>query len=273
MAPDFIELGGGQVQFPLAFFTTGDVAKFYVGYGLVKEGDAAITINNVISANTTMGSLQIPTGFTLDKPYMEIPLGSTVSGAGNVSTDKAITGAGILATTGTVLSRGVAPTQPVYDTVVINGYGQVDTLKGKTADNGVQLEGRANGVAIEAGKVGEVKTGVILDTLLSSGVAKTVGTIALTKGIWIAYGCAYVDAGTAVSLYRSSINNVTDTLNSFYLTVLYGLSGTDYCLPAPTRVFNVSTGTNIFLVVAISGTGAINCRASTFSNFYAVRIA
>lgn len=120
MAPDFLELGGGVVQFPAAFFNTGDVAKFYVSYGLVQTGNAPITINNVISANTTMGSLQVPTGYTLDKPYMEIPAGATVTGAGNVSTDKAITGAGVLATTGTVLSRGVAPTQPTYDKVTTN---------------------------------------------------------------------------------------------------------------------------------------------------------
>jgi hypothetical protein len=140
----FLELGGGVVQFAANFFTAGDVVKFYVGYGLVKEGDAAITINNVISANTTMGSLQIPTGFTLDKPYMEIPLGSTVSGAGNVSTDKAITGAGVLATTGTVLSRGVAPTQPKYD-----------RIEEATSGKGVAIRGRSDGGMPGPGDVGE----------------------------------------------------------------------------------------------------------------------
>ena len=45
VAPDFIELGGGAVQFPLNFFATGDTAKFYVGYGLVNLSNAPWTVN------------------------------------------------------------------------------------------------------------------------------------------------------------------------------------------------------------------------------------
>jgi len=117
IAPDFLELGGGQVQFPLAFFNTGDTAKFYVGYGLINKTDAPMTINNMLSSNDTLGSVAVPSGFTLDKPYMNIPAGAVVSGAGAISTDGYITGAGVLATTGPVLSRGKAPTQPKFDRI------------------------------------------------------------------------------------------------------------------------------------------------------------
>lgn len=196
MAPDFLELGGGVVQFPAAFFNTGDVAKFYVGYGLVKESDAAITINNVISANTTMGSLQIPSGFTLDKPYMEIPAGATVSGAGNVSTDKAITGAGILATTGTVLSRGVAPTQPKFD--------RIDEA---TSGKGVSIKGRSDGGGSGPGDMGEYKESLASSAVpLSSLTYSDVNTpgLLLSPGEWDIQGiCVFVCADN--SNYRSLI--------------------------------------------------------------------
>jgi hypothetical protein len=117
ITPDFIELGGGQVQFPLAFFTTGDTAKFYVGYGLVNTSNAPMTINNMLSSNSTLGSAVIPTGYTLDKPWMEIPAGAVITGAGNIETTGYITGAGILATTGSVVSTAKAPTQPKFDRI------------------------------------------------------------------------------------------------------------------------------------------------------------
>lgn len=134
MAPDFIELGSGQVQFPLTFFNAGDVAKFYVGYGLINKTDAPVTINNMLSSNSTLGSVAIPAGFTLDKPWMEIPAGATVSGSGNVETTGVITGAGILATTGSVLSTGYEPTQPKYDRIE-----EATAGKGVNLPNGISL--------------------------------------------------------------------------------------------------------------------------------------
>ena len=120
VAPTFLEIGGGVVQFPINFFTAGDTVYFYVAYGLVNTTTAPITINNMLSSNSTLGSFAVPSGYTLDKPWMEIPAGATISGPGNVETTGVITGAGTLATSGTVLSTGKAPTQPVYDTVTTN---------------------------------------------------------------------------------------------------------------------------------------------------------
>lgn len=73
IAPDFIELGGGVVQFPTEFFTTGDVAKFYVGYGLVNVSNAPISLfqsyatsvsvavntNDRVLANTSAAALTL----------------------------------------------------------------------------------------------------------------------------------------------------------------------------------------------------------------------
>ena len=136
MAPDFLELGGGVVQFPQNFFNAGDTAKFYVGYGMVNQSNAPITINNIMSANDTLGSVVVPTGFTLDKPYMNVPAGAIISGAGAVSSDGAITGPGVIATTGLLISRGVQPTQPSFD------YIREKTLgKGTTFPNNVSIGG------------------------------------------------------------------------------------------------------------------------------------
>lgn len=117
VAPSFSELGGGVVQFPVNFFSAGDTANFYVTYGLTNLSNVPVTINNMVSSNSTLGSVTIPSGYTLDKPWMDIPAGATVTGAGNIETTGVITGAGILATTGTVLSTGKAATQPSYDVV------------------------------------------------------------------------------------------------------------------------------------------------------------
>ena len=117
MAPTFSEIGGGAAQFPINFFTAGDTVYFYVAYGLVNTTNAALTLNNMLSSNSTLGSVAIPSGFTLDKPYMDLPSGAIITGAGNIETTGAITGSGTLALTGTVLSTGKAPTQPKYDRV------------------------------------------------------------------------------------------------------------------------------------------------------------
>lgn len=134
MAPTFVEVGGGSVQFPINFFVTNDTVYFYVTYGLVNTTNAPMTINNMLSSNDTLGSVAIPSGFTLDKPWMNIPSGATVSGAGNIETTGVITGAGILATTGTVLSTGKAPTQPKFDRIEEATVG-----KGVEFPNGVRF--------------------------------------------------------------------------------------------------------------------------------------
>lgn len=211
IAPDFLELGGGQVQFPLAFFTTGDTAKFYVGYGLINKTDAPMTINNMLSSNSTLGSAQIPLGYTLDKPWMEIPAGAVITGAGNIETTGYITGAGILATTGSVVSTAKAPTQPTYDTVVINGYGQVDTLKEKTAGSGVSIQGRTNGVAASTGCIGETIISAAFNTSINQGVPTYLTTIMLNKGIYNITGSFQTAINTASGVAYIRLQVVANT--------------------------------------------------------------
>jgi hypothetical protein len=269
MAPDFLELGGGVVQFPAAFFNTGDVAKFYVSYGLVKEGDAAITINNVISANTTMGSLQIPTGFTLDKPYMEIPLGSTVSGAGNVSTDKAITGAGILATTGTVLSRGVAPTQPKFD-----------RIEEATAGKGVAIRG-AQTRSPSAGEIGEriafTSTTIVVasaDAWYGSGAAKLIS--GLPPGTYLLfYTGSFVSKtgleGVIAVIATNGSNDSTGIVDSQGYIAASSFSAGYNFSEQRCCTLSITTATDFYAKSVTAGT-AIGSNNVTVSGF-AIRIA
>jgi hypothetical protein len=202
MAPDFIEMGGGVVQFPLNFFTTGDTVKFYVGFGLVNLSNAPITINNMLSSNDTLGSVVIPTGYTLDKPYMNIPSGATVTGAGNVETTGVISGAGILATTGTILSTGKAPTQPKFD-----------SIQEYTSTKGVAVQGRTDGASVPAGYVGEcfgsaLCAGVGYSTVYANqytnitiGVGGYVAFVTLNKGTYILTANASGVNGSAARMY------------------------------------------------------------------------
>jgi hypothetical protein len=212
MAPDFIELGGGQVQFPLSFFTAGDVAKFYVGYGMINQTNAPTTINNMLSSNSTLGSVQVPSGFTLDKPYMEIPAGATVSGAGNVETTGVITGDGILATTGSVLSTGYEPTQP-----------KADRVEEATAGKGVGIQGRTDGGGARPGDIGETALAKISAggiTILAANTDTDVPGLALplTKGVWlVGYNvctATYNNTGSAINLHGRL--KITDSSNNLF---------------------------------------------------------
>lgn len=189
MAPDFLEIGGQVVQFPVSFFTLGDVVKFYVTYGVNNSANTPLTINNIVSSNSTLGSIQIPTGFTLDKPWMEIPLGATVSGAGNIETTGLITGAGTLSCTGTILSTGYAPTQP-----------KVDYVQEYTSTKGVSVQGRTDGGSVPAGYIGEVIDSSATGLNITSGFTHYT-TVSLTAGRWVLSGMAYIQTSGAASTY------------------------------------------------------------------------
>ena len=174
VAPTFTEIGGGVVQFPVNFFSAGDTANFYVTYGLTNLSNVPVTINNMVSSNSTLGSVTIPAGFTLDKPYMDIPAGATVSGAGNIETTGYVSGDGVLATSGEVLSTGLAPTQPKFD-----------KIEEATAGKGVAIQGRTDGAVVASGYVGEVLTASGSNVTTSTSTDTAVATRTLTTGTWL----------------------------------------------------------------------------------------
>ena len=176
VAPSFSELGGGVVQFPVNFFSTGDTANFYVSYGLTNLSNVPVTINNMVSSNSTLGSITIPSGFTLDKPWMDIPAGATVSGSGNIETTGTITGAGILASSGTVLSTGKMATQPKFDRV-----------EEATSGKGVAVQGRTDGGSQPAGLIGERISSLTTfpnRMALTNSQGLDIASILVTPGVW-----------------------------------------------------------------------------------------
>lgn len=254
----FLELGGGVVQFAPNFFTAGDVVKFYVGYGLVQTGNAPTTINNMLSSNSTMGSIQVPSGYTLDKPWMDIPSGATVSGSGNVETTGVITGDGILATTGNVLSTGYEPTQP-----------KADRIEEATSGKGVSIQGRTSGGA-SAGCIGEST----MATCTAPTGATTVNTdtdvagmsITLSPGIWLLYYTVsvelYNNTGSTnnlrgrVRVTDGSNNAVTGTEAAFQFDNAPNLA--DITVPASRIVTVIPTVTTTYKLrianaIAIAG--------------------
>lgn len=191
MAPVFTEMGGNVVQFPANYFVTGDAVIFNTAYGIVNSADTPIDINSFISNNSTSGNVTIPLGYTLEKPFMDVPSGATISGAGNIETSSTITGAGVLASSGVVISKGFAPTQPKFD-----------SIQEATATKGVTLQGRTDGSRPSAGSIGEyVYAAVTTGTGTSSINTDTdvVGlSILLTPGVWMLY------YNVAVELYNNS---------------------------------------------------------------------
>jgi len=293
VAPEFIELGGGQVQFPAGFFTSGDTVYFYVTYGLVNLSNAPVTINNMLSSNSTMGDVTVPSGFTLDKPYMDIPAGATVHGAGDISTDGMISGDGVLATTGAVISRGISPTQPKFDSIEEASVGKgIDiknpisgplTVTGALTPSG-GIVGKTDGVAVAAGYVGEIKEATVLRSAssgISSATATNVTSVELTTGKWLVGGQFAFQGGTAtdVTKMKGFFNTTTAAFpgsDTYYSTTYAGSIGTQNLTVddmgfsiSPIFVNVTAASTVLYLVVGATYTGTL----AAYGRITAIRIA
>jgi hypothetical protein len=255
MAPDFLEMGGQVVQFPVSFFTLGDIVKFYVTYGINNSVNTPLTINNIVSSNSTLGSIQIPSGYTLDKPWMEIPLGATVSGAGNIETTGLITGAGTLTTTGTILSTGYAPTQP-----------KVNSVQEYTATKGVSVQGRIDGGVIPSGYIGETLE-VVGSALNLTTSWQSMATLTIPAGRWRLSGFIHAQAGGGAP--HSLQGSLSTSLGSGTPGVSYGYSAFSSVVVAslsfPGFTVNLTTSTTYILggaVQAVNITGTPYCVGS-----------
>jgi hypothetical protein len=230
-----------------------------------------MTINNMLSSNSTLGSVTVPSGFTLDKPWMEIPAGATVSGAGNVETTGVITGAGILATTGTVVSTAKAPTQPKFD-----------RIEEATATKGVALKGRSDGGTPATGDIGEYRSSVLTSStpvsLAIQGTDYAVTTIVNPgNGLWMVCGTVHY-TGTATAITYATANISTNgTINQHPEISQFSIQGSfnvaavaDVAITLPTWVLNISGPTTISLVTRA---GFSSGTVQAYGSLYAIRIA
>jgi len=253
MAPVFTEMGGRVVQFPTNFFATGDSVIFNTAYGIVNSADMPIDINSFISNNSVVGNVAIPSGFTLEKPFMDIPSGVTISGAGNIETSSTITGSGVLASSGQVISKGFAPTQPKFD-----------SIQEATATKGVTLQGRTDGNRPPAGSIGEYIYATNATGTASSGTntdTDVVGlSILLTPGVWMLY------YNVAVELYNSSGGatsirgrvRITDSSNNSVINTEAGVSFDN----AP-NLADIVTSVSRITTVAISSATTYKIRVAS----------
>lgn len=223
--PTFVEMGGGVVQFPVNFFVAGDVVKFFVGYGLVNVSNAPTTINNMLSSNSTLGDVTIPDGFTLDKPYMVIPTGATVSGPGNIETTGVISGDGVLATTGDVISTGYEPSQL-----------KVDSIEELTSGGGIEVKSKIVNFFGKPGMPGEtiIKNsgfGTSLVTICTQANENTWQdlnngfTQDLTAGKWICEWRIKLDYGTTSGYIKTGRISLRDASNNILVDIIYDWVG------------------------------------------------
>jgi hypothetical protein len=142
---------------------------------------------------------------------------------------------------------------------------KIDAISEYTAGNGTQLQGRTNGVAIEAGKVGEVGgpyTAVIASvnaTYVASG-----NLVNLSPGrwaLWVTASTAYSATNTAI-VFGAAVNNNaannagmdTGTGTGSFNTQYSGNSGTGAGGTAGPYFVDVAISTPIYVKVYNSGT-------------------
>ena len=130
------------------------------------------------------------------------------------------------------------------------------TLNGK-GTGGVTIQGTTAGGNAAAGYVGEYLTGTASGVSLTSGVAASVVTLALTAGDWDVYGNMFFVAGatTSMTLLATGLSTTTAVLQgntsliSFQsVTNTAFATGNGQYFPTGYLRFNVSSTTNVYLV-------------------------
>jgi len=141
------------------------------------------------------------------------------------------------------------------------------------ADIRGSIKGRVDGVAVEAGSVGEKITGTILNPTLTAAATANAGSIVLTAGVWMIYGKVVISAaGTSKSYHVSSISATTATEDDeTYSNIQSDLNTVTSIVCNPKHVN--TTGATYYLTVRTSFTGTAPTVTSAKTTFYAIRIA
>jgi hypothetical protein len=154
---------------------------------------------------------------------------------------------------------------------------KVNSLIEYTSGNGVQLQGRTNGVAIEAGKVGQVLGPTTSSSFTPGAVSWTASgpTVTLTTGIWLLFGSFSSNTTVATEerfgLYTNGNNDGTGHISGTLANYIKGASSNGNITALPTVYYAVTGATQVIYgkADAISGTPAAG---ATFT-VAAIRIA
>jgi hypothetical protein len=151
------------------------------------------------------------------------------------------------------------------------------TFNGSITPSG-GIVGKTDGVAVAAGRVGQVITATLGNvSLAASGGQYNGGTLSLTAGVWIIE--AKISAGswgTTQSYLAVSIASQSEGVNNHEPTLVRDTStqtGIGHYIAASPRVVNISANTDFYIVVQSGGTGANPSTVAASSQLYAVRIA
>jgi hypothetical protein len=143
---------------------------------------------------------------------------------------------------------------------------KIDAISEYTAGNGVQLQGRSNGVAIEAGKVGEEKSAVkTTPVTMNTSIKYLDCTLSLEAGVWMVHMHVFGAKGNAtvieggISTSSSALDTSANPYNCDrgphrgYNSAASAVETANYVLIA-SRYFRVTSTTPVYAVASQNGT-------------------
>lgn len=135
------------------------------------------------------------------------------------------------------------------------------SLRGQ-GNSGVSIQGTTAAGNAQTGFVGEVISSTVTAASPNSytgGSAANITSIALTAGDWDVWANAAA-IGTTVTSFQCGISTTTGTMPANELTTFINAADASGAksFPAPYQRINVSTTTNVFIVINASGTGTMH---------------
>lgn len=126
---------------------------------------------------------------------------------------------------------------------------QIDRISENTAYYGVLQQGRTSGTSVPIGYVSEILTGTVADvTVSASGTIYSVGSIPLTKGLWLVLGqvCFGYSSISSFGCFDCGIGSTASTFDEFGRTMQVD-TGYGCCITITPYFYNLSTDTTKFL--------------------------
>jgi hypothetical protein len=148
--------------------------------------------------------------------------------------------------------------------VTTNTWTGQNTFGNNGAGTGTPIYGVTNSTTAASGYVGELVSAAGSGVALTSDVTQTVATLSLPAGDWDIFGTVYTNS-SSVSSFICAANVTTTIVGSvgFYASTAMG----PISMPIPFTPTQVTTTTNIYLLVNVGFTGT----ATANGNIYARR--
>jgi hypothetical protein len=230
------------------------------GQAILSTGPSTAPAWGAVTLSGVTGTLAIANGGT---------------GATSASAARTNLGLGTAATANTGTSGSVVPLLNAANTWSLSQTFSVrPTFNGATPWDSANLAspattvGVTNGSNAAAGAIGEQMTAAGSAISLTSGTPANCTSITLTAGDWDVWGYVQYAPGTGTSFALMTVSlNTTSTTHAVSPDIsqlaFAGTANFGQSLQAPMRIFNVTTGTQVFLVATggfSGGTATMACR-------------